>query len=93
MLYRHALGQVLRDLRARRGWTLRKTSEKAKIALGYLSEVERGQKELSSELLENLANAYGLEVSSVIIEVAWLMAEHDFSIAEQNEIFDGLLAR
>src|ERR1700691_5270679 len=51
VLLRHLLGDALRRLRLRQGRTLREVSAAARVSLGYLSEVERGQKEASSELL------------------------------------------
>ncbi len=54
---RGAIGHVLRELRTRDRRTLREVSEKAGVSLGYLSEVERGQKEASSELLSSIADA------------------------------------
>ena len=51
-LLRSELGDVLRGIRQRQGRTLREVSSEAQVSLGYLSEVERGQKEASSELLE-----------------------------------------
>ena len=56
---RGAIGHVLRELRTRDRRTLREVSEKAGVSLGYLSEVERGQKEASSELLSSIADALG----------------------------------
>jgi transcriptional regulator with XRE-family HTH domain len=44
------------------------------MALGYLSEVERGQKELSSEFLDAIANAYGVSTSSIVIEAGVRLA-------------------
>lgn len=49
ILLRQLLGDVLRRLRVRQGRTLREVSTLARVSLGYLSEVERGQKEASSE--------------------------------------------
>ena len=51
ILLRREIGDVLRDARQRQGRTLREVSSAAQVSLGYLSEVERGQKEASSELL------------------------------------------
>ena len=51
VVLRHEIGDVLRDVRQRQGRTLREVSHSARVSLGYLSEVERGQKEASSELL------------------------------------------
>jgi transcriptional regulator with XRE-family HTH domain len=50
VLVRHEIGDVLRDFRQRQGYTLRQVASRASVALGYLSEVERGQKEASSEI-------------------------------------------
>ena len=72
--YRDALGEVLREHREERGWTLRKASQKGLISLGYLSEVERGQKEVSSELLDAVAQAYGVPTSSLVIEAGVRLA-------------------
>lgn len=86
MLYRVALGNVLRDERQARGLTLRQVSGKACMALGYLSEIERGAKELSSELLNELTHkGMGVEASEMVARAALLMSEstvpdtaHDF---------------
>ena len=59
-LLRTELGDVLRDLRRHQGRTLREISSDAQVSLGYLSEVERGQKEASSELLEAICLALGV---------------------------------
>lgn len=68
MKFRVAIGEVLKELRLDRGWTLRNLSLKADVSLGYLSEVERGQKELSSEVLASIANAIQVPLHQVIIE-------------------------
>ena len=67
MLMRHALGEVLRELRNEQGLTLRQTAKTYCMALGYLSEIERGHKEVSSEVLDNLARGLGYETHEVII--------------------------
>ncbi|MBW3082331.1 helix-turn-helix domain-containing protein [Bifidobacterium phasiani] len=67
---REAIGHVLRDLRTRDHKTLREVSEKAGVSLGYLSEVERGQKEASSELLSSIAESLGLSASQMLRMVA-----------------------
>jgi transcriptional regulator with XRE-family HTH domain len=69
MKLRIVLGDVLRELRQEKGWTLRKLSVKSDISLGYLSELERGQKEASSEVLASLANALAIPLHQIIIEV------------------------
>ena len=70
VLLRHLLGDVLRRLRLRQGRTLREVSASARVSLGYLSEVERGQKEASSELLSAICSALGIPLSQVFREVA-----------------------
>ncbi|WP_300768475.1 helix-turn-helix transcriptional regulator [uncultured Bifidobacterium sp.] len=67
---REAIGHVLRDLRTRDRKTLREVSEKAGVSLGYLSEVERGQKEASSELLSSISEALGLSTAQMLRMVA-----------------------
>jgi transcriptional regulator with XRE-family HTH domain len=70
VLLRHLLGDVLRRLRLRQGRTLREVSAAARVSLGYLSEVERGQKEASSELLAAICTALGVPLSRVLREVS-----------------------
>lgn len=67
---REAIGHVLRDLRTRDRKTLREVSEKAGVSLGYLSEVERGQKEASSELLSSIAESLGVSTAQMLRMVA-----------------------
>lgn len=69
-LLRSELGDVLRSLRSRQGRTLREVSSEAQVSLGYLSEVERGQKEASSELLESICGALRVPLWFVLREVA-----------------------
>jgi transcriptional regulator with XRE-family HTH domain len=70
VLLRHLLGDALRRLRLRQGRTLREVSASARVSLGYLSEVERGQKEASSELLAAICTALGAPLSQVLREVS-----------------------
>ena len=69
------LGDVLREERHYQHRSMRDVSAKASIALGYLSEVERGQKQISTTLLENLAKALYLMPSQLILEVGVRMAK------------------
>lgn len=69
-LIRQEIGDVLRDFRQRKGQTLRQVASRANMALGYLSEVERGQKEASSEVLAALADALEVPVSLILREVS-----------------------
>jgi transcriptional regulator with XRE-family HTH domain len=70
VLFRRQLGDVLRAERMRRGMTLRELSSDARISLGYISEIERGQKEASSELLASLCDALEVPLSDVLREVS-----------------------
>ena len=70
VLVRQEIGDVLRDFRQRKGRTLRQVASRASVALGYLSEVERGQKEASSEILASVAEALDVPISVVMREVA-----------------------
>jgi transcriptional regulator with XRE-family HTH domain len=74
VLFRRLLGDVLRAQRMRRGMTLREVSAEARVSLGYISEIERGQKEASSELLASLCSALDLPLSVVLREVSDLVA-------------------
>ncbi len=69
-LIRQEIGDVLRSHRLRQGQTLRQVAARASVALGYLSEVERGQKEVSSEILASVAEALDLPLSVVMREVS-----------------------
>jgi len=70
VLVRHEIGDVLRDVRLQKGQTLRQVASKASVALGYLSEVERGQKEASSEILASVAEALETPISVIMREVS-----------------------
>ncbi|RII41994.1 helix-turn-helix domain-containing protein [Galactobacter valiniphilus] len=66
VVLRQEIGEVLREIRQRQGRTLREVSHLARVSLGYLSEVERGQKEASSELLASIATALDVPLSIVL---------------------------
>ena len=69
-LLRTQLGNSLRSHRLRQRRTLRDVSGAARVSLGYLSEVERGQKEASSELLASICDALELELADLLAEVS-----------------------
>ncbi|TDO92780.1 helix-turn-helix domain-containing protein [Enemella evansiae] len=70
MLLRELLGETLREERVHQGRTLREVSGMARVSLGYLSEVERGQKEASSELLAAICTSLDLPLSSLLSTVS-----------------------
>jgi transcriptional regulator with XRE-family HTH domain len=69
-LLRTQLGNTLRGHRLRQRRTLRDVTGKARVSLGYLSEVERGQKEASSELLASICDALEVELADLLAEVS-----------------------
>jgi transcriptional regulator with XRE-family HTH domain len=69
-LLRTQLGHTLRDHRLSQRRTLRDVSGVARVSLGYLSEVERGQKEASSELLASICDALEVELADLLAEVS-----------------------
>lgn len=70
MLLRNALGETLRNARTSQNRTLREVSTAANVSLGYLSEVERGRKEASSELLASICDALELQMPDVLDTVS-----------------------
>ncbi len=74
VLVRQEIGDVLRDFRLQKGRTLRQVAGDASVALGYLSEVERGQKEASSEILAAVADALNTPLSVIMGEVSGRLA-------------------
>ena len=69
-LLRSHIGATLRRVRVAQGQTLRALSRNASVSLGYLSEIERGQKEASSELLAAICAALNLPISQLLVEVS-----------------------
>jgi transcriptional regulator with XRE-family HTH domain len=69
-LWRQALGEQLRILRQERGERLSDTAERAGISPQYLSEVERGRKEPSSEMIAAIGGALGLTLVDLTLAVA-----------------------
>jgi transcriptional regulator with XRE-family HTH domain len=81
VLLRRLLGDVLRRQRLRQQRTLRQVSADARVSLGYLSEVERGQKEASSELLASICAALDVPLSEVLREVSEGLASAEAAAA------------
>jgi transcriptional regulator with XRE-family HTH domain len=74
VLMREAIGGSLRRARTARRRTLRDVSRRARVSLGYLSEVERGRKEPSSELLAAICDALDIALHDLLTEAAEAMA-------------------
>ena len=77
ILVRRLLGDVLRQERLRQGRTLRDVSATARVSLGYISEIERGQKEASSECLAAICNALEVPLSVVLADVSGEIAREE----------------
>jgi transcriptional regulator with XRE-family HTH domain len=71
---REAVGAALRRRRQTQGRTLREVAEAAGVSLTYLSEVERGRKEASSEVLEAVCSALDVVLAELLFEVAETLA-------------------
>ena len=74
---RQVVGDTLRGQRMRQQRTLREVSAAARVSLGYLSEVERGQKEPSSELLAAICGALEVELSELFAEVSQVLRREE----------------
>jgi transcriptional regulator with XRE-family HTH domain len=70
MLLRHAVGAALRRIRLDRGLTLREVAAAARVSMPYLSEIERGRKEPSSEVLAGVCAALGLTIVDLLARSA-----------------------
>ncbi len=75
VLFRQLLGDVLRSRRIEQGRTLRQLCADASVSLGYMSEIERGQKEASSELLASICGALDVPLASVLHTVSRRVAQ------------------
>ena len=69
ILLRSHIGLALRASRVAQGRTLRDVAKSARVSLGYLSEVERGQKEASSELLNSICSALDISIGEILLKV------------------------
>jgi transcriptional regulator with XRE-family HTH domain len=76
-LLREVIGDVLRRARTAQGRTLREVSDSARVSLGYLSEVERGRKEASSELLTAICGALDVPLSEVLTDAGRQLARQE----------------
>jgi transcriptional regulator with XRE-family HTH domain len=81
ILFRRLLGEVLRGQRRSQGRTLRDVSAEARVSLGYISEIERGQKEASSECLAAICAALDVPLSVVMAEVSGELAREEANMS------------
>lgn len=82
---REVVGETIRGIRLRQQRTLRQVSGDARVSLGYLSEIERGHKEASSELLAAICDALGVRLSDVFAEVSDMLRRQE-KVAERAVI-------
>ena len=85
VLFRRLLGEVLRAHRVEQGRTLRQLSADARVSLGYMSEIERGRKEASSELLAAICGALDVELSELFTEVSQTLRREE-KLAAANPV-------
>lgn len=85
ILMRQVMGEELRRRRTEQSRTLRDVSRDAQVSLGYLSELERGQKEASSELLAAVCSALDTPLSTLLAGVSQEVARRELMIARRNE--------
>jgi transcriptional regulator with XRE-family HTH domain len=85
-MIRERIGEVLREVRMRQGRTLRQISQQAQVSLGYISEIERGQKEPSSELLAAICAALDVPLSVLLLEVSSRLAAEERAEAIANTL-------
>lgn len=84
ILIRKAMGESLRTLRLEAGMTLREVSVSSMVSLGYLSEIERGCKEASSEVVYSIARALGVSLSGVLTMVSQNVEEQEIAAAPRR---------
>lgn len=85
-LLRESVGEVLREARMTQSRTLREVSDSARVSLGYLSEVERGRKEASSELLNAICAALQIPLSEVLFDAGVRLARVERAEQERQAL-------
>jgi transcriptional regulator with XRE-family HTH domain len=93
VLLRRELGDVLREKRQGQGRTLREVSSRAACSLGYLSEVERGEKEASSELLASICKALDVPLSEMLSDVADRVSLSEAAHSQMTAVLNDGLAQ
>lgn len=84
-LFHQTLGEVIREQRLAKKLTLRQVASNGFISMGHLSDVEQGRKEGSSTFLDGVANGLGVELSWLIIETGYRMAESKVEVPDTPE--------
>ena len=86
VLLRRIIGETLRSRRRAQHRTLRDVSASANVSLGYLSEIERGHKEASSELLSSVCDALELSLTEILSEVTIEVARTEGVLAQFESV-------
>jgi transcriptional regulator with XRE-family HTH domain len=84
LLIRHAVGQILKEQREQSKLSQREVARTAGVALGYLSEIERGIKEPSSEMVRSICQALLFDSADLLVEAGMRMKEHELSLLQQT---------
>lgn len=79
-------GEIIRELRLERNITLRILSQRSNVALGYLSEIERGHKEASSSVMNAIASGLRVPLHQIVIETGYRLGEWDLSGIEDSQV-------
>lgn len=78
MKLRVSIGDVIREVRTKQGMSLRTLSQKTSVSLGYLSEIELGKKEVSSEVIQCIADGLEVELAEIIVEAGFRLGGYDY---------------
>ncbi|NLE96542.1 MAG: helix-turn-helix transcriptional regulator [Propionibacterium sp.] len=84
ILMREVIGESLREKRMETGMTLRQVSVASMVSLGYLSEIERGHKEASSEVVNSIVGALGSSLSELLGDVTLRVAASELQRTEMG---------
>lgn len=86
MLARQAIGHAIHKARTGQGMYLRDLSAASQVALGYLSEIERGRKEPSSTVLRAVAAGLGVTEADVLMNAARILKDEEAKIKEEQRL-------
>ena len=86
MKLRQAYGEVIREARLERKMTLRDLALESSVALGYLSEIERGQKEASSEIIDSVASGLGMSLSELVVQTGYRIMLNEPAVEPENRL-------
>ena len=87
-----ATGETLRAIRTEGGFTLRQVAEGAHVSVSYLAEIERGEKDPSSRVLESVAGGLGIEVRSLLLRIAAALEPEAPAVGAAEPVADKLAA-